>query len=58
MQVSCSFPGGEDSSSIDPFPGSREARLEGCVCPEQRVGKVVYFESECPVHKLELVKPN
>lgn len=40
----------------DPMPGSPEARVQGCSCPEtKRQGGDYVFDSDCPVHELEKV---
>lgn len=43
----------------DPFPGSKEAVLEGCTCPDEQPwpGKMA-ISGNCPVHVLESIKPN
>lgn len=43
----------------DPFPGSAEAKLQGCPCPSQfRATTRFVFDSDCPIHALEKYKPS
>lgn len=38
----------------DPFPGSTEARQEGCCCPRMQPDYPSFtFDLDCPVHELE-----
>lgn len=40
----------------DPYPGGREARMQGCSCPGiQPAGNNYIFDSDCKVHELEEV---
>lgn len=41
----------------DPFPGSREARIQGCICPEFQPGwtgtsKKLLIDQDCKVHEV------
>jgi len=43
----------------DPFPGSAEAKTQGCSCPDvQPWPGALLFESDCPVHEIEEAKPS
>lgn len=56
MLVTCKFIEGEDETAFRPFPGGREARKAGCICPYQPFPDgTVTFDSDCPVHELEKV---
>lgn len=58
MLIRCAFEKGESEASFHPFPGGREARMQGCTCPYQPfMDGTITFDSECPVHELEKAKP-
>lgn len=57
--IVCEMPAGTRREELEPFPGSKEARLMGCTCPHEHPWwPRVRFAESCPVHVLELVKPS
>lgn len=59
MIINCKFDADNQFFRIDPFPGSVDARMQGCSCPVQQPWPGgAAFDDQCHVHQLDKVKPN
>jgi hypothetical protein len=56
VTVSFDMKGAPPGWKPDPLPGSEDARMQGCNCPEKQPPYPSYtFDIDCPVHELEEV---
>lgn len=55
--IYCAVPKGTMAREFDPFPASEKAIKQGCTCPHQTEWpKHIAFDSDCPVHDLEIIR--